>query len=143
MNNTPRILKELGWNQRVLTFEDFEDCCSRLGVKWFFTEEDSEGMTFSRRGYPIIILSRKLTGFMLLFVAWHELVHYLLHPPALRYFARGTLDKIEAEANAIAICCVIPRPVLRKVLTSPSLDEWLLPRDLLKERCDVLTLRGD
>jgi Zn-dependent peptidase ImmA (M78 family) len=142
MRNIPRKLIELGFNRRALTFSDFEAACEELGVKWFFTDEANEGMYFVRRGYPIIVLSKHLSGFMLLWVAWHELIHFMLHPPDLRFFVQGTEDKFDAEANDIAVCCVLPKPTLRKLLISGDADQWLYPRDLMQRRCNVLTRYG-
>ena len=141
--NIPHVLTGIGFNRRVLTFEDFENICTELGVKVFFTNEASEGLFFHRRGHPIIVLNKNLSGFMLLFIAWHELAHYLLHPPMLRYFAKGTIKKIEAEANDIALCCVIPLPALKKILALGTSEDWLYPKEFMSRRCELYTRSGN
>lgn len=142
MRFIPSQLLKRGFNRRAQTFEDFESICAEVGIKYFWSDEESEGMHFIRRGYPIIILSRRLSGFMLLWVAFHELTHCLLHHPGLRYFVRGTGDKVECEAHDISLCCVIPKPALKRVLLSGNVEEFCYPQDMLRERCELLTRSG-
>lgn len=148
MRFVPRELLDIGYNKRALTFEDCEKLCARLGVVLLFADPSllgpgEDGMHFRRRGRPVIVLNKRLTGFMLLWVAWHEVVHFLLHPTDLRFFARGTENKFDAEANRIATCCVIPRPMLIRILKSNDADQWLYPRELMRLRCEIFAHDGE
>lgn len=117
--NIPRQLIKLGCGARPLTYEDFERCAADEGI-WVYRRKlrHDDGMFFYFRNRPVIVLNKALWGVDLTWAAFHELAHYYLHPPALRYFARGTEDKADYEANIIAAVVLIPKPwVLTKSMT--------------------------
>ena len=134
--NVPRVLIERGWNKRPLTFSDFESLCSEHGVLIQWVAMKTPGMFFVCEGQPFISLSKKLQGVLLWIVAWHEFAHYLLHPPGLRCFTNGTVNKIEEEAQSIALCCVIDEHTLFRILAHGELHD--IPRKILEARARVL-----
>lgn len=142
MRVIPRPYQARGFNKRAFTFDDFVSICAEMGIKWYWFEGESLGQFFYRRGFPIIILNPKLTSFMLLYVAFHELSHALLHPTGIRYFVRGSRDKFERQAGDLSLCCVLPKPRLRKILLSGPSEEWLYPVEIMKGRCELLTRTG-
>lgn len=133
--NIPHIFTALGWNKRQLTYADFEWACTYLGITIIHPNIKTMGMFFVCEGTPIIALSNRLQGVRLWLVAWHELVHYLLHPLGLRCFSRGTLNKAEYEANVIAICAVIDEDTLFRILTYGELHDF--PKDFVDKRMEV------
>lgn len=133
--NIPEVLLSLGWNSRPLDFSDFESVCEQLGITILRANTPTLGMYFTCEGKPFIGLSTKLHGVRLWLVAWHELVHHLLHPLGLRCFSRGTLNKIEAEAQNIAICAVIDENTLFRILAFGELHDF--PEDMMKLRLQV------
>ena len=138
----PRELLDIGFNERHLTFRDFEMVCASKGIIWQFVDGSDEGCTFKRRGRPVIFLNRKLSGWMLLWVAWHELAHILLgHPLGVHFFAPGTEEKHECEANDISLCCVIPEPALQRILHADFFEECLYPVKLVEARLLTHQLR--
>jgi Zn-dependent peptidase ImmA (M78 family) len=134
MLHIPHEFMKRGFNERSFTWEDFEEICRELGIKIVFSEFIEEGMYLIRRGYKVIALNSRLHGFLLLWVAFHELAHVLLHHPAMQHFARGTEDKIDAEANAIASAAIIPESSLRKIANNDFFEEFLYPPALLRVR---------
>jgi Zn-dependent peptidase ImmA (M78 family) len=130
--NVPHLLKLLGWNERPLSYSDFEASCEQQEIIVQRAPIQTLGMYFVCEGQPFITLSTQLHGVRLWLVAWHELAHHLLHPPGLRCFSPGTVSKLEAEAQAIAICAVIDENTLYKILAQGELHDF--PKDLLKLR---------
>lgn len=143
----PNELGSIGFNKQTLSFEVFLNLCKILGV-WvaqkplkhdsgFYYNHDSEAFG---RIVPTIVLSSSLSGYMKLWVAWHELAHYLLHPPEIQFFSETTRLKIEHQANIIASCCVIPRPLLKQILKGEVENDY--PRDLWQYRCEAAARYG-
>lgn len=133
--NIPHLMKLLGWNKRPLTFADFEEACEQQEIVIQRAPIKTLGMYFLCEGQPFITLSSKLCGVRLWLVAWHELTHHLLHPPGLRCFSRGTVSKLEAEAQTIAICSVIDENTLYKILLHGELHDF--PEDMVQLRLRV------
>lgn len=132
----PQELLDIGFNKRQLLFEDFERLCKKLGVYFFFVDMSDEGMFFYRRERPIIFLNKKLRGFQLLHVAWHEMTHCLLGHVGVKFFVRGTEDKYESKAHAISLCCVIHEDALYRILVEGELHD--IPHKMLNQRIDVV-----
>lgn len=132
----PIILDELGWNKKQLSFDDALKACERFGIKVFYHEGISEGLHFIRRGVPVIVLNRFLSGAWLDFIAWHELSHYLLGHQGLRYFVKGSLEKAEQHANIVGICALIPETMLNEFSIGSS-DIWLFPKELIAMRLKI------
>lgn len=133
----PQQLLSLGWNQRQLTYTDFEAACEQHGIRILRANTKTLGMYFICEGIPHIGLSTKLCGVKLWFVAWHEFVHHLLHPPGLRCFTKGTIRKIEYEAHSLAICAVIDEDTLYRILANGELHDF--PKDMMKLRMKVMS----
>ena len=58
-----------------------------------------------------LYLNENLRGADLLFVGFHELAHYWLHPLRTRFFSRMN-GIIETETNIVAACAMIPITLL-------------------------------
>jgi|SRR5215213_9054578 len=133
--NIPRLLQLLGWNQRALTFSDFEAACEHQEIQIVRPKMKTPGMYFHCEGYPVIALSSRLSGVRLWYAGWHEMVHHLQHPPGLRCFTKGTVSKIESEANVLAVCSVLDEPTLYRIYQGELHD---FPKDILAFRRKVL-----
>lgn len=133
--NVPDELIRLGWNTRQLTYADFENLCVRLNVVVQRVKMKTKGMYFVCEGRPFISLSSKLHGVELWLVAWHEMVHHLLHPPGLRCFTRGTVNKIEREAQSVALCAVIDENTLFNIVAHGELHDF--PASMIDARMAV------
>jgi Zn-dependent peptidase ImmA (M78 family) len=133
--NLPHLLKLLGWNKRPLTYEDFEAACEQQEITVQRAPIKTLGMYFVCDDQPVITLSTKLHGVRLWLVAWHEMTHHLLHPPGLRCFSRGTVSKLEAQAQVIGICSVIDENTLYRILVHGELHDY--PKDMLALRMKI------
>lgn len=71
-----------GLSHHPLTMDDFHHICEKEAVDVIVADIRTKGLLFKLRGLPIIALDSKLEPAELLFVAYHELGHYLMqHGP--------------------------------------------------------------
>lgn len=128
----PRQLIELGCLERPLVLEDFEECC-RLERIWVYRKRlrYDEGIFFYYKDQAVIVINKTLSGGLLLWTAFHELIHYFLHPPELQYFTKGTEDKVNYEANIITSVVLIPKYLIETKTFGELQDEYDFPAELL------------
>lgn len=133
----PPILKRYGFNKRQIPFEEVEEICRyfKLWIR-YTNEEEFEGIFYPHPKRNVIVLNENLKGLWRLFIAHHELNHFLLGHKGVKYFLKGSEDRAERIADALAVISVLPRPLYEEI----KRDEILLintPRRLLKLREDV------
>lgn len=135
---TPRKLIQMGWNKRPLTIEDFDQYCYEEGI-WVYKVplKHDEGMFFRFRERPVIVLNKRLAPGMLVWAAFHELGHYCLHPPELQYFAAGTTDKANYEANFLAAIALIPKRYVEMYTKADIQEEYGYPNELFALRKEL------
>jgi Zn-dependent peptidase ImmA (M78 family) len=126
-------LKNYGWNQRILTLEDFYDFCEVEGVLLIERPYRRVGRYDEQRGRPRIKLDTQSPALVRLHAAWHEAGHYAFHQPG--YY--GNRAKTELEADIIADCALIPRPLLRRAPIAQIMEECGYPRWLIERRIEL------
>jgi Zn-dependent peptidase ImmA (M78 family) len=104
LREVPKKLRRLGWNRRVLTFDDFHDACEAEGIYVRPVPLDCGGLYLTVENTPVILLDERLREPRRSFVAWHEYGHHLWHTPG-RF---GRHAKTELEADLIAHVALIP-----------------------------------
>lgn len=125
------------FNKRPLTEADLLRSCQSLGVSICWAAMPVlKGFHTTIDGRATIFLDRELAGAELLFVAFHELAHAVLHESdgsvSLNFFKRSESRK-EQEADAIALICLVPKCALIK--TAGKLrDLSPFERELLQAR---------
>lgn len=140
-----RILKRLvaayGWNQRVLTQDDFDQVCEQEKIRVEYRDAGYPGLYTVARKTPLIVISPYVLPRARLFVAFHELGHHWLHDAGC-HFRFGSPDRIERQADLIAACALIPRPLLERATAGELHDEYRYPIELFHLRLRVFTERG-
>lgn len=132
-------LARYGWNRRVLTERDFVRICRRERVEVLEAPLHRSGLYLFLDGRPYIVLNVNLRGIQRLHVAFHELAHHLLHAPCpLGFYGALPLHKCEREAEALALCALIPEPLLRRMLIDDIIEEYGYTREMLWRRLKVL-----
>jgi len=134
LQNTPHE-----WNVRVLTQDDFDYYCDRAGITVSETQLEQPGLYICSHGRPEIFLNDKLRGAERLFVGFHELAHHWLHTPGVRMFIGGSKE-IEVEADAVAVCALIPQTLLTHYWPSEIAEIYGYPSELVGLRCDLFNL---
>lgn len=124
------------WNVRVLTEEDFNRYCSDAGIVISETQLEQPGLYMGCDGHPHIFLNDNLRGPERLFVVFHELAHYWLHPANVGMFL-GYSTLIEIEADVVGICALIPKTVLTHYWPSEIAELYNYPHSLVSLRCEV------
>jgi Zn-dependent peptidase ImmA (M78 family) len=127
------------WNVRVLTQDDFDYYCDRAGITVSETSLEQWGLYICSHGQPEIFLNDKLRGAERLFVGFHELAHHWLHPPGVRMFSGG-VKEIEVEADAVAVCALIPQTALTHYWPLEIVEIYSYPKELVGLRYELFNL---
>jgi Zn-dependent peptidase ImmA (M78 family) len=136
---------EFGWNERPLTEADFHRLCRRFKISVQEMPLRVSGFYYRLMGRDFIAIDSRLTGNERLTVMFHELAHYLFHTPesgATANFHRvGQKTRQEIEADAFALCSIIPMTFITDLPDLTSLDESI-PESMLRERIEIFKLHG-
>ena len=82
-------LRQLGWNRRVLSYDDFLQACEVAEVTVLeLAFRRLPGIYTNYCGWPIIGLRKGLREPRRSLVAWHEMGHHLLHAPGIQCYGR-------------------------------------------------------
>lgn len=103
---------DIDWNERPLGESDAYELCSRLGVTVEELPMTSDGFYFRVMGRDTIAVNRGLAPAARLKVLFHEIAHLLFHAPvsgpAAAFHHVGGRTRAEVEADAFAVCAIIP-----------------------------------
>jgi Zn-dependent peptidase ImmA (M78 family) len=106
-----------------------------FGLRW-------KGYYATVDGVPTIVINRELRGIMRLRVLLHEFGHHLLHAPETCFFSDSSVEKTEVEAEVFALVALIPKQMIRKMMSWNLFEDDLLPVELLRQRLKILELYG-
>lgn len=125
------------WNVRVMTEDDFYYYCdtARIVVR-DMPLDNLPGLYLLCDGRPCILLDTDLRGAERLFIGFHEYAHFLLHPPRVRAF-HGYDDITEDEADAFAVCALIPRTTIAHYWPSEIAELYGYPPWIVRLRREV------
>jgi Zn-dependent peptidase ImmA (M78 family) len=132
------------WNKKPLTDEDFY----RLGKRHKITVQEMplrvSGFYYCMLGRHYIAINSRLGHPKKLFVMFHEFAHYLIHAPdsgaTANFHGIGKKTRKEFEADAFAVCALIPRPVVESRSVQDLIEVEGLPEELVRQRIDLLGL---
>jgi|SRR6185503_7676452 len=127
------LARDYDWNQRVLTIDDFDRLCELEDVAVEKRETGFPGLYTRRDGRPVITISPAVLPRARGWVLWHEMGHVLLHDPGCAFFYRND-RKLERQADLVAACALIPRPLLEKASLSEIREEYRYPIELCELR---------
>jgi len=104
---------QIGWNERPLTEDDFVTLCGRFGITVDERPLGVAGFYYRVMGRDFIAVDSRLGWPEKLGVLFHELGHFLLHAPrtgpSAGFHGVGRLTRKEREADAFALCALIPK----------------------------------
>lgn len=121
----------IGWNERILSYEDFEQFAESEQVEIVRADLPVCGLYAIVRGESVIAIHEDLSAHDLNYVSWHEMWHHLSDCPEIQFFTHGTKDKAELRAHLIAACALLPRPILLAKEFTEIADEYGYSRDLI------------
>ena len=136
---------KIGWNERSLTEDDFYRFCRRFKISVQEMPLRVSGFYYRMLGRDFIAIDSRLTGNERLTVMFHELAHFLFHTPesgtTANFHRVGQKTRQEIEADAFAICAIIPLNEIVDRLEFVSI-EGSVHGALLRERLDVFKRHG-
>lgn len=132
-----RILKKLtrlyGWNERVLTQDDFDYFCGLERIAIIYQEIGFPGLYTVQDRQPIIVISPSVLPRARGWVQFHELGHHWRHGTGCA-FMFASPDRIEREADIVAACALIPQPLIEHLTPGELHDEYRYPTELCNLR---------
>lgn len=135
----------IGWNRRPLSEDDFHRICRRFRITVVEMPLRTNGFYYCVKRRNFIAIDSKLPPTRKLLVMFHELAHFLMHAPETNTTASfhgiGRKNRKEREADAFALCAIIPKPLLEARSLGELLHEGLC-EDILRERLEVLARFG-
>lgn len=108
---------KIGWNERLLTEEDFYSLCEQSKIRVQHLPLTVAGFYTCDRKKHYIAINTRLSAAQSLFTMFHEYGHFLMHAPSTESVSNYCGSKIyrrdEAEADAFAYCAILPSSLLR------------------------------
>jgi Zn-dependent peptidase ImmA (M78 family) len=134
------------WNKRALTEGDFYKLCKRRRITVVEMPLRTSGFYYCVLGRHYIALDSRLPNQKKLFVMFHEFAHYLMHAPdagvTANFHGVGKKTRKEAEADAFALCAIIPKTWIESRTVYEIIDDEGIPEAILKERLSLYETRG-
>lgn len=132
------------WNQKPLTQDDFYRLCKQNKVTVQEMPLRVSGFYYCLLGRHYIAIDTRLRQHKKLFVMFHEFAHYLMHAPdtgvTANFHGIGKKTRKESEADAFALCAIIPKTWLESRSIAEIAEEEGIPEDILRERLAVYEL---
>lgn len=126
------------WNERSLNVEDFHRICGRHKIKVVEMPLQVSGFYYCVMGKHYIAINSRLDGERKLFVMFHEFAHYLMHAPdkgvTANFHGIGKKSREESEADAFAICAMIPRTFIESSRIAELCEDEGFSAELMDQR---------
>ncbi len=139
-------LLNIGWNERPLTESDFHGLCRRFRVTAEEMPLRVSGFYYSVKGGHYIAIDCKLPPAEKLLVMFHEFAHFWMHAPdagvTANFHGVGRRTRKEAEADAFAVCALIPRGWLESRTPEEIIEEEGISPAVMLERRRVFEEYG-
>jgi len=130
----------IGWNKRPLGEDDFYLLCRRFKVTVVEMPLRTNGFYYCVRGRHFIAVDSKLSHIKKLLVMFHEFAHFIMHSPdtntTASFHGLGQKTRKEREADAFALCALIPKAWIEERDISEMLDDGF-SMELLSKRARV------
>jgi Zn-dependent peptidase ImmA (M78 family) len=130
-----------GWNKKPLTDETFYRLCKRRRITVVEMPLTTGGFYYCVKRRHYIAIDSRLKRFDKLFVMFHEFAHYLMHAPdtgvTANFHGVGARTRKEREADAFALCALIPTRWIEQRSADELHEEEGLPVRILKQRKEI------
>ena len=137
---------KIDWNRRPLNESDFYRLCRKHKIAVEEIPLRVSGFYYSVLGKHCIAIDSKLPPQKKLFVMFHEFAHYLLHAPesgaTANYHGVGKRTRKELEADAFALCALIPRCRIEANSVSELIEEHGFEVSIVRERLRIFERFG-
>ena len=130
-----------GWNKKSLTEETFYKLCKRRRITVVEMPLTTGGFYYCVKRRHYIAIDSRLKRFDKLFVMFHEFAHYLMHAPdtgvTANFHGVGARTRKEREADAFALCALIPTPWIERRSADELHEEDGFPVRILRQRKEI------
>ena len=134
------------WNRRPLSQDDFYRLCKRHRIAVKEMPLRVGGFYYCVTGRHYIAIDSRLRHYEKLLVMFHEFGHYLMHVPnsgvTANFHGVGKKTRIEIEADAFALCEIIPKTWVESRTPPEMADEEGIPEEIIVERFAIYELYG-
>ena len=121
--------------------DDFYRLCRRHKVTVQEMPLRVSGFYYCLMGRHYIAIDSRLRQHKKLFVMFHEFAHYLMHSPdtgvTANFHGIGKKTRKEAEADAFALCAIIPKTWLESRSVAEIAEEDGIPEAMMKDRVQI------
>lgn len=135
-----------GWNERPLGEADFYRLCGRFKITVTEMPLTTGGFYYRVLGRDFIAVDSRLPQQQKLVVLFHELGHFLFHTPesgaTANFHGIGRRTRKEIEADAFALCAVIPRSLLVETPVEDLIDICGFTSEMIVERHKIFDRYG-
>lgn len=137
-----RIRKlRIGWNKKALGEADLYRICRRFHIQVTEMPLRTDGFYYRVKGRDFIAVNSRLSGPMKLLVLFHELGHFLFHTPesgaTANFHGVGGSVRKECEADAFALCSLLPRRMIETRSIDEIADDTGLPEKAIADRFEL------
>lgn len=130
-----------GWNKKPLTEDVFHRLCKRKKITVTEMPLRTGGFYYCVKGRHYIAIDSRLKYPEKLFVMFHEFAHYLMHAPdtgtTANFHGVGKRTRKEREADAFALCALIPTVWMIERTAEELHDDEGIPVKMLDERREI------
>lgn len=125
------------FNKRIFTEDDFFKICEDTKCTVIESTIKSKGEYLIYRNQAFIIFKNGLSSSLRLWVGLHELGHHLLHYPVNHKFSRGTIGRLDREANFFAAIALMPTTLIQQKTLDEIVEDYNYPREIIWIRKDI------
>ena len=137
---------KIDWNKRVLTEDDFHLLCRRFKITVQEMPLSVSGFYYCMKRRHFIAIDSKLPAPKRLFVMFHEFAHFLMHVPdtgvTANFHGIGKKTRKEMEADAFALCALIPRTWIETRSDQEILEDEGVSLEMLRTRAEIFAKFG-
>jgi Zn-dependent peptidase ImmA (M78 family) len=130
-----------GWNEKPLTERDFYGLCRRFRIQVTEMPLRTDGFYYRVLGRDYIAVNSRLSQPVKLLVLFHELGHFLFHTPesgaTANFHGVGGSARKEREADAFALCSLLPLRMIATRSLHELTDETGLPEKAIADRFQI------
>jgi Zn-dependent peptidase ImmA (M78 family) len=135
----------IGWNRRPLGEDDFYKLCQRYSITVVEMPLETNGFYYCVKKRHYIAIDSRLPRVQKLFVMFHEFAHFMMHSPdsntTANFHGLGKRTRKEREADAFALCALIPRSWIETREPAELADEGF-SIEILQQRIAVYRSSG-
>ena len=139
MNLAVRKFRSLriGWNKKSLDEKTVGRLARRLKVKIQEMPLSISGFYMTMRGVSFIAVDERLDEHLKLKIKLHELAHHILHTGKPHFYQIDPTMKEECEAEAFALCCLIPLEWVKKKTVRELHEDYSFSLQIIHERKEI------